>query len=215
MMTAGEGEPFIDRLEERTHALIRLAAAVAGGDELTLRRLLAAAVGKVPPVWVEELILQSHLFAGFPRTINAMREWRRVSGVPAPAHDDDVESETLATWELRGEVTCASVYGSMYDDLRHNIRTLHPALDRLMIVEGYGMMLGRPGLDLLRRELCVVAACVATFQERQLVSHLHGALNVGASRGLLSESLDALDGLVSANALRTARLLLDRVAGKE
>jgi 4-carboxymuconolactone decarboxylase len=214
-MMAGDSEPIIDRLDDPTRALIQLSATVAGGDELTLRQVVSGVVGRVPPVWVDELILQSYLFAGFPRAINAMRVWRRVSGMPAPEQDHDVDSETLATWELRGEVTCASVYGSMYDNLRRNIRTLHPALDRLMIIEGYGMILSRPGLDLLRRELCVVASCVATFQERQLVSHLHGALNVGASRDLLVESLDALEGLVSANALHTARLLLDRVAGKE
>jgi hypothetical protein len=40
-----------------------------------------------PIAWVEELLLQSYLFCGFPRTLNAMREWRRVSGAPAPAED--------------------------------------------------------------------------------------------------------------------------------
>ena len=39
----------------------------------------------VPVPWVEEVILQSYLFAGFPRALNAAREWRRVSGVAAPA----------------------------------------------------------------------------------------------------------------------------------
>ena len=33
-------------------------------------------------------MLQSYLFAGFPRALNAAREWRRVSGAPAPADDE-------------------------------------------------------------------------------------------------------------------------------
>ena len=53
----------------------------------------------------------------------------------------------------RGEATCAAVYGPFYERLRLNIRALHPALDAWMIVEGYGKVLGRPGLDLARREL--------------------------------------------------------------
>ena len=63
----------------------------------------------------------------------------------------------------------------MYDRLRENIRHLHPLLDDWMIDEGYGKVLSRPGLDLPRRELCIVAACAATGQDRQLHSHLHGA----------------------------------------
>jgi 4-carboxymuconolactone decarboxylase len=83
-----------------------------------------------------------------------------------------------------------------------------------MIVEGYGKVLSRPGLDLGRRELCIVAACVASGQERQLHSHLHGALNVGVPAGVVRESLEALTPVVSDDRLGAARLLLERVIGK-
>jgi 4-carboxymuconolactone decarboxylase len=102
----------------------------------------------------------------------------------------------------------------MYDKLRRNIDTLHPALDSWMIVEGYGKVLSRPGLDLPRRELCIVAACVASGQDRQLHSHLHGALNVGVAPAVVRDSLDALQPVVAANRLAAARLLLERVIGK-
>jgi 4-carboxymuconolactone decarboxylase len=49
-----------------------------------------------------------------------------------------------------------------------------------MIVDGYGKVLGRPGLSLARRELCVVAVCAAAVQDRQLHAHLHGAVRAGA-----------------------------------
>jgi 4-carboxymuconolactone decarboxylase len=83
-----------------------------------------------------------------------------------------------------------------------------------MIVEGYGKVLSRPGLDLPRRELCIVAACVASGQERQLHSHLHGALNVGVPAPVVRESLDALQGVVAEDRLNAARLLFERVIGK-
>ena len=79
----------------------------------------------------------------------------------------------------------------MYERLRENIRDLHPLLDDWMIVEGYGKVLSRPGLDLARRELCIVAACAAAAQDRQLHSHLHGALNVGVAP--TTSSTSALD----------------------
>ena len=81
-----------------------------------------------------------------------------------------------------------------------------------MIVEGYGKVLSRPGLDLMRRELCVVAACAASEQDRQLLSHLHGALHAGATPRQVGAALDALDGICTADAVRRARMLWAKVA---
>jgi 4-carboxymuconolactone decarboxylase len=103
------------------------------------------------------------------------------------------------------------VYGASYERLRTNIRALHPELDEWMIVEGYGKVLSRPGLDLARRELCIVAACAAAGQERQLHSHLHGAVNAGASAETISAVLDALAGVVQPGELARAVALWKRV----
>jgi 4-carboxymuconolactone decarboxylase len=102
----------------------------------------------------------------------------------------------------------------MYEKLRLNIRDLHPLLDEWMVVEGYGKVLGRPGLDLARRELCIVAACAASGQDRQLHSHLHGALNVGVSADALGATLAALSTQLGAPRGKSVRLLLARVVGK-
>lgn len=214
-MTASTGaEPTFRALDRETVVLVRLAAVVAGGSEAELRRMMAAAAPVVRPRWVDELLLQSYLFAGFPRMLNAAREWRRITGLPAEVDDEGTHDEMIATWHARGEATCSAVYGSMYPKLRENMRSLHPAIDAWMIVEGYGKVLGRPGLDLARRELCVVAACVATGQDRQLVSHLHGAANVGAPAGWVDEALLALREVVAGDAIDRAVMLWARVQGK-
>jgi 4-carboxymuconolactone decarboxylase len=139
-----------------------------------------------------------------------MREWRRLTGRPALAPADIGGPE----WRRRGEATCRLVYGAMYERLRVNIRALHPELDDWMIVEGYGKVLSRPGLDLARRELCIVAACAASAQDRQLHSHLHGALNVGVAPRTLTEALDALEGVVAEDRLASTRMLWRRVQGQ-
>jgi 4-carboxymuconolactone decarboxylase len=81
-------------------------------------------------------------------------------------------------------------------------------------VEGYGKVLSRPGLDLARRELCIVSACAASGQERQLHSHLHGALNVGVAVDVVTDSIEALGSLLDEARLISARLLWARVKGK-
>ncbi len=199
-------------LDDATRHLVRLAAASCGGSEAQLRTELAAThAAGVDPTWVEETILQSYLFAGFPRGLNAAREWRRISGRPAPTVDPDPAHAAPDTWRERGEATCAVVYGPFYAKLRQNIRVLHPALDSWMIVEGYGKVLSRPGLDLGRRELCVVASCAAQRQDRQLHSHLHGALHAGAAPGDIEGTLRVIADFLSADDMQRYALLWARV----
>jgi 4-carboxymuconolactone decarboxylase len=83
-----------------------------------------------------------------------------------------------------------------------------------MITEGYGKVLSRPGLDLMRRELCIVAACAAAGQERQLHSHLHGTLNVGVPANVVDEAVEAIADVIADEAARSTRMLWARVRGK-
>jgi 4-carboxymuconolactone decarboxylase len=85
------------------------------------------------------------------------------------------------------------VYGRAYHKLLVNLRTLHPALEDLVLVDAYGKVIGRPGLDLKRRELTTVAALAVLGTAQQLHSHLRGALNTGAT----GEEVDAVLGLVA------------------
>jgi 4-carboxymuconolactone decarboxylase len=209
-VTANE-DLTLHALDAESLRLIQLAAALAGGDEPRVRQALSDAVDTVRVIWVEELLLQTYLFAGFPRALNGMREWRRVSGRAAPSRGEVADP---AKWRRMGERTCARVYGVMYDRLRENIRVLHPELDEWMIVEGYGKVLSRPGLDLGRRELCIVAACAASDQMRQLHSHLHGALNVGVSPSAVESALEVLELELGIAQLAPVRLLWARVRGK-
>ncbi|MEA3247211.1 MAG: carboxymuconolactone decarboxylase family protein [Gemmatimonadota bacterium] len=233
--TPSDNIPLADgRLDARTAALVRLSAWITGGTEQEVRDGLdACQAAGVPDRWVEELVLQSYLFAGFPRALNAAREWRAKGagtggGAAGRATDGPGEDATpvvrdgagwdgavaaaaVARWHAAGEETCARVYGRHYEKLRRNIRALHPELDDWMIVEGYGKVLSRMGLDLGRRELCIVAACAAARQARQLHSHLHGARNVGVPDAAIAATLVALEGAVPADALAHAQLLWRRV----
>ena len=201
-------------LDPETLTLVRLSGVVTAGTELQVRDALTLAASDCRPEWVEEVVLQSYLFAGFPRALNAAREWRRISGRQAPAVDEGEDFARAEMWRAQGELTCATVYGPFYERLRHNIRQLHPALDAWMIVEGYGKVLSRQALDLTRRELCVVSACAMARQDRQLHSHLHGALHAGASAAQVGAALDAVADLLGPDDTRRYHQLLARVLGR-
>jgi 4-carboxymuconolactone decarboxylase len=199
---------MLSQMDDATRALVRLSCALAAGGEDDVRGQLHAAAAVAPHDWIEELILQTHLFAGFPRALNGMREWRRISRRAAPRDDGRVSTEVAVA---DGERTCRRVYGAMYDKLRSNIRELHPALDSWMIIDGYGTVLSRPALDLGRRELCIVAACAATSQDRQLQSHLHGARNAGVADAMITATLEAIRDIVPAPSIARATRLWDKV----
>jgi 4-carboxymuconolactone decarboxylase len=214
-MTSGaEPRGIVAPLEAGLRHLVRIAGAIAGSPEGQVRTIMSEARETVDPIAVEEIILQSYLFAGFPRALNAARAWRAVSERPAPAVDPEGLVANLDMWRDLGERTCAIVYGDSYEKLRQNIRELHPALDDWMIVDGYGKVLSRPGVDLKTRELCIVAACAVAGQQRQLHSHVHGALNAGASPSDVAGVFDALADLIARDDLSKYRQLLQKVVGE-
>ena len=211
-MTARSPEQgIVAPLSTEVKQLVRIAGAIAGSNEETVRAVMSEAAG-VDPVAVDEIIIQSYLFAGFPRALNAARAWRTISGKPAPERDSESDAADLETWRERGLRTCKIVYGESYEALRRNIRKLHPALDEWMIVDGYGKVVSRGGVDLRTRELCVVAACAVAGQQRQLHSHLHGALNAGATLDEVRAALDAIGDLIRADDLAKYHQLLAKVA---
>jgi 4-carboxymuconolactone decarboxylase len=187
-----------DSLDPQTRDLVRFAAAIAQGYEPELRdRVGALRSSQVPPVWVEELLLQSVLMVGYPRSLVGFTVWRKFGGLAAGHQDPDQDYSRAAEWTRRGEELCAVVYGENYRKLRDSIRELHPALDTWMITEGYGRTLARPGLDLKLRELCIIAQTAVLETPRQLHSHLRGALNAGASFGQIEGALSIVNPLLS------------------
>lgn len=211
----GASLPTAGALDEEVRVLVRLAGIITAGTEPQVREATTRAAAGCRPQWVEEVILQSYLFAGFPRALNAAREWRRISQREAPASDDGERIENAPEWRRQGEVTCETVYGRFYERLRHNIRQLHPALDAWMIVDGYGKVLSRRGLELRLRELCVVSACAVARQDRQLHSHLYGALHAGASPDEVRATIDAVADLLGADDTRRYHQLFARVLGNK
>jgi 4-carboxymuconolactone decarboxylase len=202
----------LERLDAETRALLALAGAIATGDEERLAaRCEECAARGVPPLWVDELLLQSVLLVGWPRGLTALALWRRIGPAAARQEEDGTDYGRAGAWRERGERVCREVYGKTYARLRENVRALHPALDAWMVVEGYGKTLGRPGLDLARRELCIAMQVAIQGAERQLHAHLQGALNAGASRAAVAEALELTAPLLGPREAELARGLWERV----
>jgi len=187
-------------LSDAREALVALSAALAAKDDAALDAVLRRARRDADATAVEETILQSYLFLGYPAALNAFARWRTLTGSAPGTPVDDGEE-----WGQRGERVCQAVYGGQYERLRANVRRLHPDMERWMVEEGYGKVLGREGLDLATRELCIVALLAVLEAPRQLYSHLRGALNVGASEAEIARALEVARPFGSGSAAAEAR----------
>lgn len=169
---------------DAVRALVRVSAAIGRGEREAVAQTLAEAAEVARHGDIEEVLLQSHLFVGYPAMLQAIGAWR-VIRPEAPAEP----LEDPASWSLRGERVCATIYADQYERLRDNVRRMHPVLDRWMIADGYGRVLGRPGLSLEVRELCIIALLCAQDVPEQLYAHLRGALNAGATESDVEEAV--------------------------
>jgi alkylhydroperoxidase/carboxymuconolactone decarboxylase family protein YurZ len=193
----------------RTIALARACARAARGAEGPLATELRRAVkGGVPLTLLREALLQTYLFAGFPRAITALVVLDREAPTIETLREKPMSQ---AAWRRRGERLCKIVYGPDYPALMRNMKRAHPDLADWILVEGYGKTLSRPFLSLRERELIAVATLAALAAWRQLPSHLAGALRAGASRREIADVLHASRGAVSTASVHHALSLLKAV----
>ncbi len=184
--------------------LVALSSAIAGGGAADVAaRAEEALRNGVPPDALYETLLQSYLFVGFPRAIEALFAARPAlerhgASLPTAARID------TDGWLRSGEKLCRSVYGRNYEKLLETMRGLSPDLAAWMILEGYGKTLSRPGLSASAREYCVVAILTTTRMWRQLRSHAIGAVNVGGTRARVRQSIELCAPVAGGETVREA-----------
>lgn len=189
-------------MNQGLRALVALCAAVGARNRAALSTAIDTAAEQADAAEAEEALLQSYLFVGYPVALQAFAMWRERTGKQAP---ENARPDSCTKWRARGEEVCQTVYGGQYDRLRGNIAKLHPDMERWMLEEGYGKVLGRDGLELKVRELCIVGVLVGLDAPQQLYSHLRGALNAGATQEEVETAVEIACGHSSLAAKETAR----------
>ena len=75
----------------------------------------------------------------------------------------------------------ARIWGNKASAIEARLRALDPELADLVLEVAYERVFARPGLELKTKELLAVAHLISVGSESELRTHLHGALNCGAS----------------------------------
>lgn len=190
--------------------LVRLTVAVVLGDWDGLRELRAEEGLRPGPRW-REAILQTHLFIGFPRVVEAFAVLETVGGLGTPGPHEVLGDPDRPE---RGRALFDRIYGTRADRVRGLLERAHPDFAAWIEGHAYGRVLTRPGLEASERELLAVAALTATGQDRQLASHARGAVACGASPEAVARVVDQIRGRVDPEVWDRARRVVERFAAE-
>ena len=122
---------------------------------------------------IYEALLQTYLFAGFPSALISLKIFNQIV-----SREKKYSGYDLHKYTERGKKNCKIIYGNKYEKLISNVKSLSPEMAEWLVVEGYGKVLGRKGLSLKEREVCIVSILAALKFRDQLYSHINGAIRV-------------------------------------
>jgi len=151
-----------------------ISSATTLNDTEILAEWLPRCKGVLNQEAVEEAILQTLLFAGFPKTIEALKQLRRHFPKSSPG-------KQVVDPQKSGLDTSRIIYGKHHKRLVQVMDELHPDLTRWMIEDGYGRILSRSGLSIKHREIAVIASLMASGMVNQFRAHIRGTLLAGVS----------------------------------
>ncbi len=185
--------------------LVRLTAAIVQYDVEALRAF-AKKFGRIARAeCFHEAVLQCHLFCGFPRTLAALDV---LADAGMKLEDPGFEEPTSDT----GAGLFDTIYGDGADRVREHLRGLSPTFATWIAEHAYGRVLARPGLNAAERECLAVVALAATGHDRQLASHVRGAVRCGASAPEIMEPMDLIATLIPEDQAARAREIAGRFA---
>lgn len=188
--------------------LARLAALAALGRDRDLERgFRAAAREGIPLRALREAMLQVFLFAGFPRTVNALDALERSLGRLPPEAPEELPAGEARRRALRrrGLALFGRVYGPDTGRVLDAIGRRHPEFRDWIVEDAYGKVLGRKGLSSAERECLAVALLAVLDLPRQQVAHVRGALRCGAAPAEVAAALAGVSGLAGRRAVAFAR----------
>ena len=202
---------------DRFLPLSSLAGAAARGDaEGVAAAVQAALAAGCSAAEVREALRMVHLFAGFPRALDALVAAAPALGPPPAALDGDETSYELGdlhqVFQDRGRELFDRVYGSDAPRVHARLAALDPDLTAWVIEDAYGRVLARPGLEAAERERLAVVLLAAQGLRNQLPGHVLGALRCGAPADRVEASLAAAAAWIDPSLADVARAALRRGA---
>jgi 4-carboxymuconolactone decarboxylase len=195
-----EGEMFAAiRMEPKDAHLAASAMLGAGGksSENFDQHLAAAVAAGAGRLDVTEMIIQLSVYCGFPAALNAASRAKtlfesKMKTAPARQQSDRASPSSDTTRFKRGADVLAATSGGSGAGVVDSFKDVDSDLGNLIVAHCYGDIFCRDGLEPKVRELTACAALAAqgtVAAEKPLAVHIDAALNLGATREEIVETL--------------------------
>jgi 4-carboxymuconolactone decarboxylase len=145
----------------------------------------------VSPEELVEIIIQMALYPGFPASLNALDVASEVFTEENVRFQPEMTQSEPNRFE-RGSELIGQVYGdpNAAENMMEGLGDIAPDMARFILEFPYGDIYSRPGVDMKKREIAVVAALTALGNARpQLKTHIRASLNVGVSEEEIIETI--------------------------
>ncbi len=151
---------------------------------------------KLSRKFFSELFLHLSLLLGFPTMLDGLK---RLSELGISHRQNKSAQRDRVALRPVGLKALARVYGNQTDRLLSELQELHPEVAGLIVENAYGKIISRKGLTLQERELINVVVLTIQRLERQLYSHIRGAMRVGLKARTLEMVLRETNELAHVN----------------
>lgn len=173
-------------ITQRSRYATEIALRLALNRRQAARRLIRQGVirDRLPRRFFEELFIHLSLILGFPTLVDGLEFLSELFKQPVRAVRRRRTGVNRAGLQM-----LRRVYGNQTERLLENLRQLHPELPRWIVRDVYGRVYTRTGLRMQERELVNVVVLGVQGLDRQLYSHIRGAIRAGVRQNDLSELL--------------------------
>ena len=170
-------------LSRRSFVLVKISALYALRERVKARAIVLRELrsGKPSPRFFSELFIHLSLFLGYPAMLDGLET---VADASPQRRRRSLRAQE-STAHKHGKQILERIYGQQAPKLLRHLDDLYPGLGHRITQDAYGRIMNRDGLTLPERELANVVVLYAHGFDRQLYSHLRGALRVGVSKKTL------------------------------
>ncbi|KAM3112518.1 carboxymuconolactone decarboxylase family protein [Phormidesmis sp. 146-33] len=189
-------------LKSREFATLAMVTALGNQNNSVEAHVEGALRAGATETEIKELLMQMTVYAGYPKTLTAIAAAQqklvalKQQGIPPASPQPELESrrqaESNETRYRRGLDALNQISKASGEAVVNSFEDIAPDLGRYIVEFAYGDVFSRPNLDLKTRELATVSALTGlntTASGLPLKVHINGALNVGANRQEIVETI--------------------------
>jgi 4-carboxymuconolactone decarboxylase len=208
-----EQTTYTTPLDDRQRAIVPIAAFAASGNISKLGAALEDALSEGLSISeIKEVLVQVYAYAGFPRSLNALSEFMRVTnsrkarGIQDRVGAEPSQTSTPSPVELgtknQTELVGSPVTGPLFD--------FAPAIDQFLKGHLFGDIFMRHNLNWQSREIATISMLSALDGVgSQLQSHFRVSMHNGVSLSQLDDFITVLSSRVDDSSANRAKAALD------